>query len=188
MGHCFLVFNYQESCLINFHNYIFHCLRLKVIFYFLFYENYFVGVFHETRRLMLPIEAPTIDRKPNYSRSSMAEHLLEGLVNSQSGGDTGVRVIIPPISMHQDRDNNHSHQQSLQQQVFFYFNTINLFFSKTWYVKKLNKSLINLQLIMLLVNSASKNLIVLESYLTNSMLWLISYAVIKIMVLSPLWI
>uniref|UniRef100_A0A914M452 E3 ubiquitin-protein ligase n=1 Tax=Meloidogyne incognita TaxID=6306 RepID=A0A914M452_MELIC len=74
------------------------------------------GVFHETRRLMLPIEAPTIDRKPNYSRSSMAEHLLEGLVNSQSGGDTGVRVIIPPISMHQDRDNNHSHQQSLQQQ------------------------------------------------------------------------
>jgi len=77
---------------------------------------------------MLPIEAPTIDRKPNYSRSSMAEHLLEGLVNSQSGGDTGVRVIIPPISMHQDRDNNHSHQQSLQQQVFFYFNTINLYF------------------------------------------------------------
>uniref|UniRef100_A0A915N5H9 E3 ubiquitin-protein ligase n=3 Tax=Meloidogyne TaxID=189290 RepID=A0A915N5H9_MELJA len=74
------------------------------------------GVFHETRRLMLPIEAPTIDRKPNYSCSSMAEHLLEGLVNSQSGGDTGVRVIIPPISMHQDRDNNHSHQQSLQQQ------------------------------------------------------------------------
>ncbi|CAK5081481.1 unnamed protein product [Meloidogyne enterolobii] len=65
---------------------------------------------------MLPIEAPTIDRKPNYSRSSMAEHLLEGLVNSHSGGDTGVRVIIPPISMHQDRDNNHSHQQSLQQQ------------------------------------------------------------------------
>ncbi|CAK5082786.1 unnamed protein product [Meloidogyne enterolobii] len=49
------------------------------------------GVFHETRRLMLPIEAPTIDRKPNYSRSSMAEHLLEGLVNSHSGGDTGVR-------------------------------------------------------------------------------------------------
>jgi len=101
----------------------------------------------------------------------MAEHLLEGLVNSQSGGDTGVRVIIPPISMHQDRDNNHSHQQSLQQQVFFYFSTINLyFFSKTWYVKKLNRLLINLQLIMLLVNSALKNPIVLESYLTNSML------------------
>lgn len=74
------------------------------------------GVFHETRRLMLPIESPTIDRKPNYSRSSMAEHLLEGLVNSsQSGGGTGVRVIIPPISMHQDRDNQ-GHQQNLQQQ------------------------------------------------------------------------
>ena len=82
-----------------------------------------LGVFHETRRLMLPIESPTIDRKPNYSRSSMAEHLLEGLVNSsQSGAGTGVRVIIPPISMNPDRDTNQGHQQNLQQQVlFFYF-------------------------------------------------------------------
>lgn len=78
---------------------------------------YYTGVFHETRRLMLPIESPTIDRKQTYSRSSMAEHLLEGLVNSsQSGGGTGVRVIIPPIS-NQDRD-THGYNQNLQQQVF----------------------------------------------------------------------
>lgn len=47
----------------------------------------------------------------------MAEHILEGLVNSQGGSGSGVRVIIPPILFGHESNGGQSHQQNLQQQV-----------------------------------------------------------------------